>query len=219
MDDLAYLNNKGKSRKGIESYNCVIKNDLEGLKKTLLEDSSGVTYKDDRGGDTALHKAAFLGYLDCLNLLLKFGANVDDENDNKSTPLIKASFAGQAKCLGVLLKAGADPNKVNDAKDSALIGAAWIGNDECINLLLKNGADTNIVDAFGQDYKTIQNKKKDEFKIAVKAKSKAYGLSDILYSMYENIKIEDMETHYKNLLANGKKVNSRKETIAQLQQG
>ena len=138
MDDTTYFHNKGKSRKGIESYNCVIKNDIDGLKQTLLEDSQGgVTYKDDRGGDTALHKASFLGFLDCVELLLKYGASVDEENDNKSTPLIKASFAGQVKCVEVLLKAGADTNKANDAKDTSLIGAAWIGNEECINLLLQ----------------------------------------------------------------------------------
>ena len=219
-DISSYFNDKGKSKKGIESYNCVLKNDFEGLQKTLLEDSiSGVTFKDDRGGDTALHKAAFFGFDECVHILLKNGANINELNDNKSTPLIKASFAGKHKCIEILLKAGADVNQVNDANDTALLGAAWIGNDECVSLLLNYGAKIDVVDSLGQDYKQIQNKKKDEFKSAVKKKSKAYGLSDVLYSMYENIKIDDMENHYKSLVSNGLKYNHRHVTPQQLLEG
>ena len=218
MDSDDISTTKSKSKKGIESYNCVIKNDIDGLIKSLAEDVDGITYKDDRGGDTSLHKAAFLGFPECVDILLKNGAIVDEENDNKSTPLIKASFAGHSKCIELLLDAGADINKCNDAKDTALIGASWIGNDECINLLIKRGANKTVVDALGQDYLAIQKKKKEEFKAQVLIKARALGLSDILYAQFQSIKIEDMENHHKELKQSKKSNNSRKETAQQIEQ-
>jgi len=219
MDEDISSVTKTKSKKGIETYNCVIKNDIDGLNKALAEDTDGgISYKDDRGGDTALHKAAFLGYDECVSILLANGAVVDDENDNKSTPLIRCSFAGHAKCIELLLNAGANINKCNDAKDTPLIGAAWIGSDECIQLLIKRGAKTDIVDALGQDYKQIQKKKKEEFKALVLLKAKALGLSDTLYAQYQSIKIEDMEHQYKELKSSKKATNSRNETLEQIRQ-
>jgi len=210
---------KTKSRKGIETYNYVIKNDIEGLKKSLIDDlNGGITYKDDRGGDTALHKAAFLGYHECVDILIKNGAIIDEENNNKSTPLIKASFAGNIKCIESLLIAGANINKCNDAKDTPLIGASWIGADDCINLLIKYGAKKDIKDSLGKDYIDIQKQKKEEFKANVLTKARAIGLSDILYAQFQSIKIEDMELHYKELKLSTKKVNIRNETIEQIEQ-
>ena len=64
-----------------------------------------------REGVTALHVAAELGHVRAVELLLKAGANVNDEGEpphNKWTPLMFAARWGNAGAVTTLLEAKAD---------------------------------------------------------------------------------------------------------------
>ena len=61
----------------------------------------------DNGGGTTLISTTFKGFLKCLNVLIKAGADV---NANSSRALHEAALHDRTECLQVLLKVGAQVN-------------------------------------------------------------------------------------------------------------
>ncbi|XP_029934528.1 ankyrin repeat and SOCS box protein 3 isoform X2 [Myripristis murdjan] len=59
---------------------------------------------------TPLFLAAEYGQLECLEILVNAGANVNAQADDLATPLLIASQEGHEGCVHVLLDHGADPN-------------------------------------------------------------------------------------------------------------
>jgi ankyrin repeat protein len=100
-----------------------------------------------RSGDTALHRAARLGYGDVVKALLAHGAEVDAKDDGGATPLVDARSAWVTE---MLLDAGAavepEPAPYMTPLGRAL---AW-GDDDCARLLLARGADVNRTDNCGR---------------------------------------------------------------------
>jgi ankyrin repeat protein len=91
-------------------------------------------------------------YIKCVQILLKYGANVNHKDNNGLTALHKAANNGNCDILALLLKGGADINALakysNDNSTtkpsvSALLLATQNGNVECVQILLKNGANVN----------------------------------------------------------------------------
>ena len=75
---------------------------------------------------------------ECLDILLKAGANPDGE------ALLKAAMYGNEKCVDLLLKSGANVNQLDAWSDTPLILASRCGNIRIVDLLLAAGADVNI---------------------------------------------------------------------------
>lgn len=77
--------------------------------------SSGARLEDtDAAGDTALIAAAKAGQRDCVELLLKSGADVNAPNAHGNwTPLHAAAFEQHAALVMLLLEHGADPDIVD----------------------------------------------------------------------------------------------------------
>ena len=85
------------------------------------------------------------GNLDCVKVLLRYGADIEGGADMfRHLPLFVASFNGNVEILSCLLDSGADLNAVANAeghKITPLIAAVHSGDFDCVKLLLQYGAD------------------------------------------------------------------------------
>ena len=85
------------------------------------------------------------GNLDCVKVLLRYGANIEGRDDMfRHLPLFVASFNGNVEILSYLLDNGADMNAVSNTEGhtiTPLIAAVQSGNLESVKVLLKYGAD------------------------------------------------------------------------------
>lgn len=78
-----------------------------------------------------------------ISLLLRHGAEPNQENSNGETALILASRRGDYKSIGLLLSFGALPDGFSLWGDSALSAASAKGCINCVDLLISAGADVN----------------------------------------------------------------------------
>ncbi|XP_046582993.1 uncharacterized protein LOC124290327 [Haliotis rubra] len=91
----------------------------------LLKKGASVNQASNVTGDTPLHIAAAIwGSTECVDLLLKAGADVNVQNNTGDTPLHVPTGWGCPDCVDVLLKAGADVNVQNNTGDTPLNRAA-----------------------------------------------------------------------------------------------
>ena len=90
-----------------------------------------------------MFSAAALGYLEVVRMLLEAGADMNAENQDRSTALMFAAHNGHLEVVQVLLEAGADKNAAKQDGATALMLAAEDGHLEVVQLLLEAGADKN----------------------------------------------------------------------------
>ena len=103
------------------------------------------------------------GHAGIVELLLKYGANVNTTNTNSPIALIFAACHNEIDIVKLLLKHGADVNtkdKTNDTDidsndESALSCAVQNNNIEMVKLLLEHGADVNTKNR----HRTVLSKK------------------------------------------------------------
>ena len=92
----------------------------------------------------AIFVAAYFDRYDCVDVLLKTGADV-----NASTLMMTAQ-CGKNTCLIQLLQAGADVNATGDKGCPALYLASISGHVSCVNTLIQAGANVNIKTKLGE---------------------------------------------------------------------
>lgn len=94
-------------------------------------------------GWTPLHLAAFFGCKECVELLLKAGAGVNERSQNamQNMPLHAASARRHAEVARLLLEGGAWVNARQHGGWTALHAAAQSGDDALAELLIAAGAD------------------------------------------------------------------------------
>ena len=127
------------------------KGDYETL-ETVINKGADVNYQDINFhgldgpwyGYKAIECAAKNGYDECLQLLIKAGANV-----NESTALECTALYGHYGCMDILMKAGADVNMKDEMGYTALMHAAQEGYEKCVQVLVEAGADVNLPDETG----------------------------------------------------------------------
>lgn len=108
-----------------------------------------------------MHRAAYLGHLEIIELLIDNGADIDILDSDHLTPLhsiIDGNTNNWFDIIELLIKKKANVNSYltwrdkdeSTSKESLLITAVkekvWI---EVIKLILENGADVNFIDAEG----------------------------------------------------------------------
>ncbi|XP_075040500.1 ankyrin repeat and SOCS box protein 12-like isoform X2 [Mixophyes fleayi] len=93
---------------------------------------------------TPLRLAASKGSLECLNILLANGAEVDILDVKAQTPLFTAACAGHFDCVRELLKAGASPSGSIYNNCTPVLTVAREGNVHILRELLEYGADPNV---------------------------------------------------------------------------
>ena len=137
---------------------AVENNDIEYLKNNLgkFDPNQIGAY-----GFSLLHRTAYFGYLEMIELLIDNGANVDILDEDHFTPLhsiIEGNEDNWFDTIELLIKKGANVNsymywrdrKESESKESILITAIkYEMHIEVIKLLLENGADVDFIDANG----------------------------------------------------------------------
>ncbi|WP_264688090.1 ankyrin repeat domain-containing protein [Wolbachia endosymbiont (group A) of Sympetrum striolatum] len=88
-----------------------------------------------------LHSAAKNGHADVVNALIQNGANVNAEDNFKSTPLHNAARNGHIDTVKVLIAKGTDVNAKDQDGWTPLHLAAYKCHIDIVKVLLKKGAD------------------------------------------------------------------------------
>lgn len=102
---------------------------------------------------TPLHKAAYSGIGQIVEVLLEHGAEIDAVDMEGATPLHKAAFSAEAETVTVLLAHGAAIDKLDNCGGTALFNACYSGSNACIVEFLKHPKISeviNISDAEGR---------------------------------------------------------------------
>lgn len=104
--------------------------------------------------NTPLHYAAAYGWLDCIELLLKTGADINAPNSWKVSPINIAMLKNHHGCVKRFLEEpGVDVNGKDDKGRTLIMLSLLVLNEESfdfISYLLQKGADPNIADLEGQ---------------------------------------------------------------------
>lgn len=98
--------------------------------------------------ETLLHCAVRANAIECVQLFIAEGANVNSLKPNGTNSIHLAADLGLSNCLKILLDSpNADPNTricIREKESTALHLASDEGNVECVNLLLTKGADATM---------------------------------------------------------------------------
>lgn len=147
--------------KGI--YDAIARKDNEELEALLKlisdEEKLDLIKKQDQEGETFAFRAAKYGAYECLQFFIDLEKDINDKsiyninetNNNGSTPLHIAAYMGHTECLNLLIQ------NTNEATRSEIINqrngadsvtpaflAAEKGNSQCLRLLIYYGADLSI---------------------------------------------------------------------------
>ncbi len=124
------------------------------VKKLLVTGNHDPNERDDLAGETALHAVAGKGYLSVAKLLIKYGANVDAQDNIGGTPLHEAAENGHAKMAGFLISKGANINakttNMFEQNKTPLHYASHGCKLGVVRLLVKKKADLSIVNGKGK---------------------------------------------------------------------
>lgn len=91
----------------------VRRNDSTYLRVLLQQDDINLNLQDGRG-NTALLIAAERGWDEGVQILIKYGANVNTANSSGETPLIRAVQVHDTDVVRALLAAGANPDRTDN---------------------------------------------------------------------------------------------------------
>jgi hypothetical protein len=117
----------------------------------VLRQLSGDILRSIKAGEgrTPTYIAAKDGHTDCLSLLIKAGADVNQATDKGTTPAFISAQQGHADCLSLLIKAGADVNQAREEGATPASVAAQKGHTDCLILLHRSGANLSLATPFG----------------------------------------------------------------------
>jgi len=115
-------------------------------------DNSTNWYRDDNLGDTACHVAIENDHMNCVEILLDNGFDVNSLNHGGSTLLHYAALWDRINIVEMLLNRGADINSKDRDDWTALHDAAHWGNINIVVMLLERGIDIDDdIDKYAPD--------------------------------------------------------------------
>src|SRR5437660_12685432 len=96
----------------ISLHRAAQRGDNESLRRLIQNGITNVqtNINEKHIGWTQLHFASICGHNECVKILLKHGANVDEKDNIGHTPLVLASMYSHFKCIKTLIDSGADVN-------------------------------------------------------------------------------------------------------------
>ena len=126
--------------------------------KALLDSGEDASQRDV-AGRTALERAALIGNMEAIEVLLSCDlartdlvAFINSAGSKRSniTPLMRAAKQGHVHVVSLLLSLGAEVNaRRKDTGTTALHEAAMHGREQCVKILLAGGADACVQDEGG----------------------------------------------------------------------
>jgi len=129
-------------------------NQLEVIEELIqeleVEEKLNINYKDPMDNNrTCLIKAAINGDLPLVNLLLRYGADVEAQDRSQITALIWAACEGEFEVVELLIQHKADLNAQDNSGLTALMMASMKDVEarqhyECVKILVNSGADPNL---------------------------------------------------------------------------
>jgi len=128
---------------GGEIHDAAAKGDLEKVKALLKDNPDLVFSKEEKYGDTPLHKATGKGHKNVVELLLAEKADVNATNNDGYTPLHVAAYQGDKDVAAMLLANKANVNAKDNYGQTPLLWAAGSDRKDVAELLLGDGADVN----------------------------------------------------------------------------
>lgn len=139
---------------------CAVKNgDIDGIERLICELGANPNARADRhmdgleAFDTPLIEAVRLSKPECMETLVRLGADVDRMKSNGRTALMEAALDGEHESLKALLRLGANAHLVDGELRNALALACWNSDKEgkkesCIRTLLSCGVDMHRKDEY-----------------------------------------------------------------------
>jgi ankyrin repeat protein len=108
--------------------------------EAMLVKTPGLVHSLNKDGKTPLHYAVNYKRLACMDLLLKYGADLNAGDRTGTTPLHTAAMTGQKDAALWLLDHGAAIESRDSFGDTPLQTAAVFGQGAMVKLLLDHGA-------------------------------------------------------------------------------
>ncbi|XP_074645395.1 ankyrin repeat and SOCS box protein 11-like [Tubulanus polymorphus] len=112
---------------------------LERIKDIVTKNGRSCLNKQDYYGKTPLYWACYKGHKDSIEMLLKYGADMNTQCRHGGTPLLSV-VSLYPECALLLIKHGADVNKQDNWGVTPMYLAACNGQTEIINYLISAGA-------------------------------------------------------------------------------
>ena len=101
----------------------------------------------DQSGQLPLHSAAKANHVDCVELFVQLGADLNEKDNEGKTALYLA--VEQGRYIERLIKLGAEVNCASNFGLTPLMRPVMC--ESCIQLLLRKGAFVNEINKFGQN--------------------------------------------------------------------
>ena len=148
--------------RGRQALEYAIEAGQESMVRVLI-DHGGIQHVTAGPTDktTSLHLAVCNENLTIVEMILKAGADINEQNFLGGTPLhgsISHGPANLAQIVGLLLQFGAQVNMRDDFANTPLHSAARCGRSEVVQMLLDAGADPHLVDMRGDTAMDIARK-------------------------------------------------------------
>lgn len=147
------INNKKSNRMKFLSdlpiHNAIKKNDIEQLKKCLLDNRDLNEF--NAKGETPLILALKMKNAEAVKCLLESGANPNLKDLSGCSPLVQASAWGNSEILSQLLKSGGKLDNSGNVLNSPLQTAIVNGKEQAAIKLIDSGDKLNILDSNGNN--------------------------------------------------------------------
>ena len=130
-----------------EGFPVIAENVEEAQLRTLLTTAKNNETRYIQDTDTAIHRAARLGNIDIINIILNCGIDVNQARTDGVTPLYIAAALGQLDVAKLLLDRGAKVNKARTSGATPLYITELFCANTSVTLLLKlSGAKRGAID-------------------------------------------------------------------------
>jgi ankyrin repeat protein len=127
------------------SFKWLYLRELDELRSSIEHDRGSLNAQDE-DGQSLLHIASTLDYLDATLILIRAGAVVDIKNSSGETPFFRSVSNGSKRVMDALLENGADINTITSYGQNALHCASTTGNASIAQFLISKGISNTYYD-------------------------------------------------------------------------